>query len=573
MKNSIIKYIAITALMLNFYACEKKLDLAPLDQISEVTFFTGANDFKLFANSFYQYLPAHITLQSEDMGDLTIKAGGNPISNGSYQPSEYSDVWNYNYDLIRNTTYMLTKLEGATEPVKNASTIYAAEAYFFRAFAYFNLLRSYGGVPLITKVLDLTDPELYSVRASRIEIVTQIIADLDKAIASLPKQSELNSADDARVTKGAALAFKSRVALFEGTWQKFHTGNDANDFLGKAIDAARQVMNSGEYELWDKRAQIGGNEAYRYLFILDKKQTNPTNLTKTSNKEYILAKRFDIDLNPFTPHLVSGYEMYPTRKFADMFLCTDGLPIEKSPLFKGKLLVTSEYENRDDRMSSLLEVPGNRYYAIGHAPWQRDWSKPDDPSIGYIYWAEFGIRTITGYSTKKFIPETGSLSGTDWPVIRYAEVLLNYAEAVYEKNGSITDADLDISINKVKDRVGLPRLTNAFANTNGLNIREEIRRERSIELFEEGFRYDDLRRWKTAEIEMVKPLLGIDYKGTQYETDPKWAGLNSTFDADGYLIVVAASKRQFDPNKHYLQPLPRRELILNKNLVQNPGWQ
>jgi SusD family. len=572
MKNIIYRYIVVTALLFNFYACEKKLDLAPLDQISEATFFKGSNDFKLFANSFYLYLPTHITVQSEDLGDLTTKAGGNQISNGSYQPSEYNTDWNSYYDLIRNTSYMLSKLEETTLTVKNASAVYEAEAHFFRAFAYFNLLKNYGGVPLITKVLNLTDPELYSARSSRIEVVNQIISDLDKAISSLPKQSELSAADGARVTKGAALAFKSRVALFEGTWQKFHSGNDANDYLGKSIDAAKQVITSGEYELWDKRAQLG-NRSYFHFFILDKTQTNLVNLTKSSNKEYILANRFDIDLKPFTPQLVSGYDMNPTRKFADMFLCSDGLPIEKSPLFKGRSKVNDEYENRDARMSNLLSIPGNRYYYIGHAAWERDWSRPDDPSIGYIYWAEFGIRTITGYQTEKFMPETGSLSGTDWPVVRYAEVLLNYAEAVYEKNGSITDADLDISINKVKARVGLPRLTNTFASTNALNIREEIRRERSIELFEEGFRYDDLRRWKTAEFEMVKPMLGVKYVGTQYETDPKWAGLNSTFDADGNLIVVDASKRHFDPSKHYLMPLPRRELLLNKNLVQNPGWQ
>ena len=107
----------------------------------------------------------------------------------------------------------------------------------------------------------------------------------------------------------------------------------------------------------------------------------------------------------------------------------------------------------------------------------------------------------------------------------------------------------------------------------GLSIREEIRRERAIELYKEGFRYDDLRRWKTAENVLPGALLGIKYKGTQYETDPLWAGMSASFDAEGYLVVEDASKRTFDPGKHYLRPLPRRELLLNENLEQNPGWQ
>ncbi|MDP2336366.1 MAG: RagB/SusD family nutrient uptake outer membrane protein [Bacteroidota bacterium] len=567
MKRNIFKYITLSALIFNFYACEKNLDLVPLDQISEAVYFKEATDFKLFANSFYTYLPAFATTGSEANADLATYVGGSVISRGSYLPSEYDGSWNSNYDLIRNSTYLLTKFEGTSESVKNASVVYGAEAYFFRAFAYFNLLKSFGGVPLIPKVLELQDKELYSARASRIDIANQIISDLDKAIAILPNQSGLSAADNGRITKGAALALKSRVALFEGTWQKFHNGNDANDFLGKSIDAAKQIINSGEYELWDKRSQLG-DQSYRHLFILDKKQTNLANFMKGDNKEYILVNRFDIDLRP-----ISSYFADPTRKFADMFLCSDGLPIDKSPLFKGKINVVDEYENRDLRMRTLLMIVGNRYWSNWHAPWNRDWSRPNDPTTGFVYVADFGVRTVTGYSSIKLMPEIINPPGCDWPVIRFAEVLLNYAEADYEKNGAITDAELDFSINKVKARVGLPRLTNAFAGTNGLNIREEIRRERSIELYEEGFRYDDLRRWKIAEIEMIKPLLGIKYKGTQFETDPRWAGLDATFDSEGYLIVEDASKRQFDPKKHYLQPLPRRELLLNKNLVQNPGWE
>lgn len=572
MKRNIIKLIVLMALIISFSACEKNLDLFPTDQISESTFFKEANDFKLFANQFYGNLPSHSTWYTEAMSDLTAGPSGNTVSNGSYQPSEYSDTWNNNYDLIRNTTLLLTKLEESDGSLKNSSAVYGAEAHFFRAFAYFNLLQAYGGVPLITNILNTDDEELYAPRSTRIEIADQIIADLDMAIASLPVQSALSSADNGRVTKGAALAFKSRVALFEGTWQKFHSGSDANGYLQKAIDASKEVINSQQYELWDKSDQLG-NQNLRHLFILDKNITNIAGLTKSANKEYILVNRFDKDLRGHYSMPPGNGELSPTRTFADMFLCTDGLPIDKSPLFKGKSKVTDEYQNRDSRMVTLLMIPLERYWSTAQAPWQRDWTRPNDPSTGFINNVEFGLRTVTGYTSVKFLSEVQGPLGHDWPVIRYAEVLLNYAEAVYEKNGSISDEDLDFSINKVKERAELPKLTNTFASANNLNMREEIRRERTIELFEEGFRYNDIRRWKIAETVLPKALLGIKYKGTQFETDPLWAGLNATFDENGYLIVESASKRQFDPAKHYLNPLPRRELILNKNLVQNPGWQ
>lgn len=570
MKKINYKYTALLILLFNICACEKDLDLYPLDKVSEETFFKETNDFKLFANSFYNTFPSPATLWTTDNeSEIFVTSGGfSSVSNGSYLPSEYDGNWNNNYDLIRNTSYLLENIENASEALQNTLTVYGAEAYFFRAYAYYNLLKAYGGVPLITKVLTLEDEELYSARASRLEVANQIITDLDKAIADLPKQSELSAADNGRITKGAVLALKSRVALFEGTWQKFHNGNDATDFLGKSIDAARQVINNSEYELWDERGLLG-EQSYRHLFILDSKQTNIANLTKAANKEYILSNRYDPLLRG------NGTIIYnePTRKFADMFLCADGLPIDKSSLFMGRNDVTDEYQNRDVRMSTLFQIVDERYWDRQQAPWNRDWSRPDDPSTGFLFQAEFGLRTLGGYVLWKFNQETASPSGPDWPIIRYAEVLLNYAEAVSEKDGTISDEDLDYSINKVRERVGLPKLTNSFVSGNGLDMREEIRRERTIELAAEGFRYDDIRRWKTAEIEMPKSLRGIKYKGTQWETDPRWAGLDASFDAEGNLISEDASKRQFDPNKHYLKPLPRRELILNPNLEQNPGWQ
>jgi len=162
-------------------------------------------------------------------------------------------------------------------------------------------------------------------------------------------------------------------------------------------------------------------------------------------------------------------------------------------------------------------------------------------------------------------------SSTDLPVIRYAEVLLVNAEASFERNSSITDEVLDLTINKLRERAGIEKLSNDFVTSNGLDMRTEIRRERTVELYMESQRFDDLRRWKTAEIEMPQALKGVLWTGTQYETDPQWSSVVFPLDTDGSIIIEDASQRSFE-EKHYLFPLPTRQLLLNPQLEQNPGW-
>jgi hypothetical protein len=179
----------------------------------------------------------------------------------------------------------------------------------------------------------------------------------------------------------------------------------------------------------------------------------------------------------------------------------------------------------------------------------------------------------SGYANQKWGTErrlNDQEEGYDYPVIRYAEVLLTYAEAKFERNGIISDADLDKSLNLVRNRVnkGMPKLNNALVTGNGLDMRTEIRRERTIELFLEGFRMDDLKRWKTAETEMPMPLLGIKWKGTDFET--KWKLINPALDADGNLILESGRKWS---EKNYLYPVPTQQIQLNANLLpNNTGW-
>jgi hypothetical protein len=163
-----------------------------------------------------------------------------------------------------------------------------------------------------------------------------------------------------------------------------------------------------------------------------------------------------------------------------------------------------------------------------------------------------------------------SLSYVDYAIIRYAEVLLNFAEATFELNGSISDADLDRSINLLRARGGVAPLTNSLVSNYTLSMREEIRRERRVELAMEGFRYWDLLRWKQAENELPQMILGAKYfEDEALVIDPNWNPMRTQ---DGFIITEPATNRNFNPDRDYLWPLPLTELSMNPNLVQNPNW-
>jgi hypothetical protein len=288
---------------------------------------------------------------------------------------------------------------------------------------------------------------------------------------------------------------------------------------------------------------------------------------------------------------VNSGNLSPSKKIVDMFLDNTGLPIDHaSSIFTGhgftidavtKIPTNHEYVNRDPRMTNNLIAPFSQFWY--HIPYDRDFSNADLLNTGAFndgFWT-----SATGYLIHKFIPEAGGGVGIDYPVIRMAEVLLIYAEALFEKNGSISDTDLDKSINLLRERVGMPHLTNAFVTANSLDMKTEIRRERTVELYLEGFRFDDLRRWKTAKTEMSQDLKGIKFMGTPFETafdvfNPRTGAIENVdnslkgfagFDANGVGILEKASNRSFK-DKNYLFPLPLLQLTLNPALTQNPGW-
>lgn len=305
-------------------------------------------------------------------------------------------------------------------------------------------------------------------------------------------------------------------------------------------DAALKVMQEGEYSLF----QAPLDEVFFF--------------ENEDNVEVMLSIRYDEEQTGASPRgrgLVIDARQDPTKYLADAYLCTDGLPIDQSPLFQGYTSLSSEFENRDPRMKATIWEPGTMFLG-----------KPLVPDF---------TRSSTGYWPRKPgdpLAQTVTFIYTDMILMRYAEILLNYAEAVYELEGTISDADLDRFINILRSRAGvnMPPLTNSFVAANGLDMLEEIRRERRVELAGEGFRYDDIIRWRTAETDLPKAVLGAVFQQEAYpELNP---GTDVIVNAEGVIQAEAASARSFESPKHYLYPLPLRELSLNPNFEQNPGW-
>ena len=566
-----LKAILVMALGCLTYSC---LDLDPKDQIADGNYWQEASDFKLFANQFYGWTrdfsnSVYDAPHSDKRSDLILdKSGTNVYSNGTNFIPTGDNNYTDNYNRIRRTNILLQKAES----YGNQSDIeqYIGEAKFFRAYCYFELLQLYGDVIITKKPLDVTDPEMNVARNDRSEVVDFMIQDLKDAAGQLPLTSAV---ENGRVGSEGAWAFLSRVALYEGTWQKFR-GNEARgkELLDVAAKAAKEVINSKNFSLYTPA--ILGDSAQKYMFILEDVKSNPAGLLKASNTEYIFSRRHDETLNPIGKNITKeclANAQQIAQKFAALYLCQDGLPIEKSSLYLFKVdgIIAHEYQNRDNRMLYTLCVPGGYYWSNENSRvnWTSDAADKASASIkGY------SPANGSGYANQKWAAErkvqTNS-EGYDYPVIRYAEVLLNYAEAVYERDDAISDDDLNISLNLVRNRINksMPKLSNNLVTANGLNMREEIRRERTVELFNEGFRIDDLKRWKTAETEMPKDFLGIKWTGTEYAT--KWPNVSYAKNSDGYIILETGRKWE---SKHYLYPLPTDQLQLNPNLKQNPGW-
>lgn len=560
------------------------LNLDPMAELGDNLVWDKADNFQLFANQFYgwtrdfQMTSSSSTIygagvsdgpHSDYRSDIIASASVNTYSQGTNTIPAEDKNYTVLYTRIYYTNLLLDRAKSFGD--QEAIAIPVAEAKFFRAYLHFELVQLYGDVILLTQPLDIGSEPLYGARDDRGVVIDQIITDLQEASNALPE----TVSEAGRLTKYAALGMLSRVALFEGTWQKFHTGGSetttnttrSTELLTIARNAAKGVIDGNKHQLFYTTAL--DTASYRYMFILeDAAQCNPANLYKKDNTEYILSRRHrDGDnLGTNITHGMQGNVVYITRKMANMYLCSDGLPISKSPQFSGYVGVTDEFKNRDMRMHTTFLKHGQQYWN-NDGKWRTTWTKDDFDNCLVA-----NVRSNSGYQNNKWAVErqvADYYESIDYPVIRYAEVLLNYAEATYELNGSITNSDLDISLNLVRQRINkdMPKLSDSFVSTNALSMREEIRRERTVELFLEGFRIDDLKRWATAATEMPQDQLGVKITGTWFETN--WSGQTRQLNSDGCIVLY--NGRTWS-SKNYLYPLPPDQRQLNPQLGQNPGW-
>ncbi|GAA0552985.1 RagB/SusD family nutrient uptake outer membrane protein [Chitinophaga japonensis] len=570
-------------------ACQKTfLDLEPQDELTDVVYFKRPADFKAYTTGFYSQLMGwkspfggNSIYQYMDAGsDLSTNTGfSGDYARGNITVPGDDNRWSNPYNWIRSANILLENAAaytGSQEEIKQ----YMAEASFFRANAYFTLLRFFGGVPLVTTVPGVKSPELTAPRNSRYEVIDLILSDLDKAIAGLPAEQEIAAADKGRISKWAAGAYKARVLLYEATWRKYvgtstdfagsggPSSEQVSAFLTETISLCKEVMDNGGYELWDQNNTLDGQSSY-FLFNLEDGGSNPAGLTKATNKEFILYGVYDFTYRQGGQNLThTTAQMIPSRKMMDLYLCTDGLPPAKSPLFQGYHNVGDEFRNRDLRMTA--------YH--GEAPAS---ATLDNGLAGY------GNRKFAVYNYGSY--RNANQESSNYSIIRLADVYLMYAEALYEKNGSISDAQLDESVNKIRARAGVAPLTNALVAANGLSMLEEIRNERARELYQEGLRFDDLKRWGIAEAALNASTCGMVVGDAAYTTAFRDASGDATASykpaayvwgeetvatAAGNLscvVIDSKSNRNFK-RTHYLLPIPATQLVLNPNLQQNPGY-
>ncbi|HVW95458.1 MAG TPA: RagB/SusD family nutrient uptake outer membrane protein [Mucilaginibacter sp.] len=549
MKKNIL-ILSIATFTLVYSSC--KIDRTPESVFSDANFWNNESDLQNAANRFYQQLPGYTV---DSRSDEYVSTSPDNISNSTRGIVATSNDWNLPYQQIFVANNILEKGVKASvaDAIKNR---YFGEARFFRAYYYFMLVEKYGDVPLVLKTLSPTDPNLTMPRSPRETVIKAIYDDLDFAAEWLPTRAQLPNAQYGRVTKSAALALKARVGLYEGTWLKFRSMDGWQDHLQKAVDAATAVMGQG-HTLYNN---------YPGMFLHEGEGP--------SNTENIFVKIYGVNnANVIVSHNTSrdleNGRIAPTRNLLRMFDYSDGLPAYNTDGTPSD--TKSSYYVPESDEESYNTIMDNRDPRLATAVWRAgevNWKGP------WVPITSLGVRT--GLAGKKgWNQEDWAISGSatvDKPLIRYAEVLLILAEAKYELNGSISDADLDATINALRRRAGATvMLTNAFVTAHNLSMREEIRRERTEELCLEGFRYDDLIRWKTAEVVLPETIYGAKY------TTSEWVGTKASslnLDSDNIIIVEDASKRSsFNPGRDYLYPIPLNEISLSGgNVKQNPGW-
>jgi hypothetical protein len=397
--------------------------------------------------------------------------------------------------------------------------------------------------------------------------MNKVLEDLNFAVASLPNDWG-DGNNPGRLNRWVALAVKSRVCLFEGTWRKYHGLPDANMWLTEAANAAKDVIENGPHSLFSTgNPEQDYNSFHRGLADL------------TGNPEVMIWRRYRLGI--LTNHIQNYYSYTggATRSFVEDYLCTDGLPITLSNSYQGDDVFENVFANRDPRLRQTILHPDDASFYKYHLADGRTYPRIAGMPGGRA--SSTGYHVIKHYNADDQIGKAFNTGEFPALIMRYAEVLLNYAEAKAEL-GDITQADLDMSINLLRERVAMPSLglnppmDPRYADDGVSSLIVEIRRERRIELFGEGFRYDDLRRWKQGK-KLLKKDMGMQWNAAH---QARFAGsiIRTSVDPENGKTYIDVYKDTdwdnptFDENRDYLWPIPLNDLAQNPNLGQNPGW-
>lgn len=521
-----------------FSSCSDFLDRTPLDFISPDNYLTNENQAEKLLNGVYQCLmasgegndrlfPIHLATLTDDAFDSQPWHSTSewPRGQGNAQSGWPQWKWSQDYRGISRANVFLNSIESASF---SSSLIprYIGEAKFLRAWYYLDLVTFYGDVPLVLEPGDLSNS--MPGRTPKQEVIAQILLDLEDAIKTLPLTYE--EKESGRITKGAAMGLKSRVLLYESRW-------------AEAAEVAQAVIDLNVYSLFPD---------YQGLFL----ERNEGAATCE-----VMFQRY------YSPQVDPSYLYYPigewpafspTKQLVDCYYMNDGLPIGKSSRYDR----VNPHMNRDPRFYASIFYPGCKYLNF--------MLKAPDPalstdSITIYQW----LLNVSGYRSKKHLD--GSLTdskaeGRNTYFMRYAEILLNFAEAKNETEGPVK-AVYD-AIDMLRDRANMVRLSTVMPGLSKEQMREEIRNERRIELAFEGMRWADIRRWRIGEKVMVDAW-GLDnslLKEGMYPGDGKGEGENWKYE---YIVI---DQRQFNPQRDYLWPIPQNEMDANENMVQNPGY-
>ena len=588
-------YLPIALAALTLSSCS--LDKEPLDTLAAENSFNNRAELQTFTNGFYADFPKAETLYGET-ADAIIPTGLTTEVMGTRSVPEKGGGWSWS-SLANINTYLQ---RSSRCPDEAARKEYDGVARFFRAYFYYNKVKRFGEVPWFDAPLGSTDNKLYDPRTDRNTLMEKILADVNYAIENLLTTSSLY-----RVTKWTALALKSRIFLYEGTYRKYHGIDGYETYLKEAAEAAEDFITNSPYKIY-----TATGEPYRKLFVAD-------NAVKD---EVILARNYNLGLNivhSVNQHfLTGGSKPGMNKKIVDSYLMKDGSRFTDQANYQ-TMVYYDEMQNRDPRLAQTIVAPGHKRIGSNNVV---------SPSFS---------SATTGYQIAKWVTDAGqdsyNKSHNDMILFRAAEVYLNLAEAKAEL-GTLSQGDLDKTITKIRARVGMPPLNMAAANANpdpyltaaetgypnvsstNKGVILEIRRERTIELFDEGFRYDDLMRWKEGKVfekqfkgmyvpalDSTKKFVILDlngngtsdsqdvciYEGTAAPTVanyPELGGItiflklgeNLSLENGangGHIIVhdIKTKPRSWNESRDYLYPIPQDQITLySGKITQNPNW-